>query len=509
MSFRLLPNPPLAPMPPIAERAHPVAPAAVDAIIEAPGVAALRQRLALPGALTVTTGQQPALFLGPLYSLHKALSAAAVANLLEARWARPVVPVFWVAGDDHDWDEARTAHWLDDKGEVTTASLTERDPGAPMTPLWREPLGAQVTRALALFRRTHPESATAAPVIDLLDRHFRPDATVSAAAAGMLAELLAPLGILVLDSTRLAFKRASVPLLLRALREHAGLGSAIVARHADLTRSGRDPGIEHDAGATLVMLDGPDGRDRLVRAGGGFQLRRAGTRLTLTDLEQIASESPERLSANVLLRPVVESQLLASVAYCAGPGELRYLALATAVFQALGVPQPAAVPRWSGLIVDSYADRMAAKFGLTFDDLRDPDHDVLARAAADRMPAPLSAAFRQLREVAASEFGIVAGEAAAIAPPLRRSAEGSQRRVEFEVGRLERRLIRSLKRRHETEFRQLARARTSLLPVGRPQERTLCVAGPLARHGLPLLGAIRDAAQAHYALALEGPPVPA
>lgn len=509
MSFRILPNPPFGPMPPVAERADPVAPAVVDAIVEAPGVAALRQRLALPGALTVTTGQQPALFLGPLYSLHKAISAASVARLLEVRWARPVVPVFWVAGDDHDWDEARTAHWLDDKGEVTTASLPERDPGASMTPLWREPLGAQVTRALASFRRTHPESATAAPVLDLLERHFLPDATVAAATAGMLAELLAPLGILVLDSTRLAFKRASAPLLLRALREHAGLSSAIVTRQLELAQSGRDPGIDHDAGATLVMLDGPDGRDRLVRGGDGFQLRRAGTKLAMADLEQIASESPERLSANVLLRPVLESQLLASVAYCAGPGELRYLALATAVFQALAIPQPAPVPRWSGLIVDSYADRMVDKFGVTIDELRDPHHDVLARAAADRMPASLSAAFRQLRAVAASEFGLVADEAAAIAAPLRRSATGSQRRVDFEVGRLERRLIRSLKRRHEIEFRQLARARTSVLPVGRPQERTLCVAGPLARHGLPLLGAVRDAAMAHFALALEGPPVPA
>ena len=70
------------------------------------------QRLRQPGALAVTTGQQPGLFTGPLYTVHKALSAAALARVLEARWNRPVVPVFWLAGDDHDFAEASTASWI-------------------------------------------------------------------------------------------------------------------------------------------------------------------------------------------------------------------------------------------------------------------------------------------------------------------------------------------------------------------------------------------------------------
>lgn len=509
MTFRIVSNRPLAAMPAVSQRDDAISPAVAAATVPAPGVDALRARLSLPGALTVTTGQQPALFLGPLYTLHKALSAAALARILEARWDRPVIPVFWVAGDDHDWDEARAAHWLDDSGEVVTAALRERDPDAAMTPLWREPLAAEAARALALFRRSHRDSAAAGIAVDLLERHFQPDATVSAASCGMLAELLAPLGVLVLDSTHPAFKRAAAPLLVRAIREREALSTAIRNRHDGLQQDGRDPGIAHDADATLVMLDGPDGRDRLVQAGQGFRLRRAGLSVSLTEIDRIAADEPERLSANVLLRPVLESQLLASVAYCAGPGELRYLRLAAAVFETLGIPRPAPVPRWSGLIVDSYADRMLARFGLTLDALRDPQQDVLAGAAADRMPPRALAALKQLRTGAAEGFKVVADEAGRIAAPLVRSAEGSERRVLFEVERLERRLVRSLKRRHETELRQLVRARTSVLPAGRPQERVLCVAGPLARFGPPLLDAVLEAAASGYRAALEGPLVPA
>ena len=509
MSFRIVSNRALGPMPAIAERKGAVSPSVLPAIVTAAGTEALAARLALPQALTVTTGQQPALFLGPLYTLHKALSAAALAQLLEDRWQRPVVPVFWVAGDDHDWEEARGAHWLDDAGQIVTALLPEREPGAPMTPLWREPLGGNISAIVDRFARGHAASPAAGPILEMLDRCFVPGQTLSSASCRMLAELLAPLGVLVLDSTALPFKRAGAALLLRAVRQHAELSRQLQERAVQLHRAGHDPGVEHDSAATLVMLDGPDGRDRIVSAGSGFRLRRAGQSLALHDLERIAEREPQRLSANVLLRPVLESELLGTVGYCAGPGELRYLALASAVFETLGVPRPAAVPRWSGVIVDSYTDRMLARFGLSLEELRDPARDVLAKAAADRLTPATVAALNDLRRSVREHFEVLGREASAIAAPLERSAEGSERRMEFELSRLERRLVRSLKHRHETELRQLARARTFVLPAGRPQERTLCVAEPLARFGLPLMEAVREAALTGYQSALEGPLVPA
>ncbi len=509
MTFRVVSNPPLGDMPVIEPRADAIAAAVHGAILPAPGADALKSRLAAPGAVTVTTGQQPALFLGPLYTLYKAASAAALAARLEERWGRPVVPVFWLGGDDHDWDEARVAHWLDADGELVTGMLRERPPSAPMTPLWREPLGPEVAELVRQFRTMHEGLVAGGFATDLLQRHFEAGRTISAAAGGMLAELLAPLGVLVLDSTEAGFKRAMAPVLLHAVADRAELSRRLLERAEGLRKQGRAPGVDHEADATLVMLDGPEGRDRIVAADRQLRLRRSGAIVRMDELERIAGEQPERLSPNVLLRPAVESQLLASVAYCAGPGELRYLALATSVFRHLGIAQPARVPRWSGLLVDSYADRMLARFGLSLEALRDPERDVLSQAAADRMPGRAVGALKQLRAVAAEAGHVLTTESASIAEPLARSADGSMRRIEFEVGRLERRMIRALKRRHDTELRQLRRARTSVLPAGRPQERVLCVPEPLARYGPALLEAVRDEAASAYRQALEGPHVPA
>ena len=116
-------------------------PALEPAFVPSPAREAALARLREPGALAVTSGQQPGLFTGPLYTIHKALSTAALARVLERRWGRPVVPIFWLAGDDHDFAEASDASWLTADGALATASLPPRPPEAPLTPMYREPLG--------------------------------------------------------------------------------------------------------------------------------------------------------------------------------------------------------------------------------------------------------------------------------------------------------------------------------------------------------------------------------
>ncbi len=108
------------------------------AVLPGPG----RDRLAAGEVLAVTTGQQPGLFTGPLYTVYKALSAMAWARKLEQERGVPVVPVFWVAGDDHDFAEANHAQVLGRDGEVVNIVLRERPHDAPQLPLFREPCGS-------------------------------------------------------------------------------------------------------------------------------------------------------------------------------------------------------------------------------------------------------------------------------------------------------------------------------------------------------------------------------
>ena len=133
MSFRLVETP-LGILPPLSPpaRGGEAASLPLEAFLPSAAAEAAVARLKRPGALAVTTGQQPGLFGGPLYSVHKALSAAALAAELEAAWDRPVVPVFWLAGDDHHRRRFRplpARQWHPARRGLTRPAALDQDPG--------------------------------------------------------------------------------------------------------------------------------------------------------------------------------------------------------------------------------------------------------------------------------------------------------------------------------------------------------------------------------------------
>src|SRR5437773_10783354 len=155
------------------------------AVLPGPG----RDRLAGGEVLVVTTGQQPALFTGPLYTFHKALSAIALAQRLERERGVPVVPVFWVAGDDHDFAEANHATVLGRDGGLVKIVLRERAHEAPQLPLFREELGPDIRAALAALDAALPDSECKPEVRQLLEACYRSDVSLAEASAEALRQL--------------------------------------------------------------------------------------------------------------------------------------------------------------------------------------------------------------------------------------------------------------------------------------------------------------------------------
>jgi bacillithiol biosynthesis cysteine-adding enzyme BshC len=509
MTLRIVSTPLDAPITDPTPRPGALAPGLEGAFVPSAARDQAVARLRVPGALAITTGQQPGLFTGPLYTLHKALSAAALARLLERRWGRPVVPVFWSAADDHDFAEASHASWLGLDGAVVTVGLSPRPPGAPLTPMYREPLGAGLEPALTLLEQGLPPSEFRDATLEWLRRHYRPEATVAGAYAGALAELVAPAGVVVLDSAHPAVKRAAAPLLLRALEQAAEL-DADLDRHAEAQGvTSRTSGIVVGDGASLVMLEASQGRDRLVAHDGGFTTRRSRERFGLDELRRIAATEPTRLSPNVLLRPVVESALLPTVAYLAGPGELRYFGLTPPVYHRLGVRRQLPLPRWSGLLVEPKVDRVIEKFGVTLEDLLQPGAALEARLVRSRLPAEVLDALAGLRDAVESHYAVLARSAEAIDPTLTRPLQSARQQALTGAQEVEKKLVQHLKKRQETELGQIARARGAVLPNGKPQERVLTAAPFLARYGPGLLDDLVGAIESWYAGALEGASQPA
>ena len=475
-----------------------------EAVVPSPARASALERLAEPGAFAVTTGQQPGLFTGPLYTIHKALSTAALARVLERQWQRPVVPVFWLAGDDHDFVEASHASWISGDGSVKTFQLPPRPADAPLTPMYRELLGPGIEDALETLASDLPASEFRDATLDWLRRHYRPSATVAGSFAGALAEVLAPAGIICLDSTHVAVKRAEARHLIRALGLARDLDRDLESRAEELRLAGIDPGVPVGDGATLVMLEAAQGRDRLVVEDGAFVTRRSRERFDMAALQRIAAAEPERLSPNVLLRPVIESALIPTAAYLAGPGELKYLGLTQPVYERMRVPRQLAMPRWSGILVEPRVDRVLQKFQIDLNELLEPPGALEQRLVRSQLPEEAVRALAAIRTALESGYESLGQSASAIDPTLARPVQGAKNHALSGLQEIERKMIQHLKRRQETELNQIVRARAIVSPENKPQERVLNVAPFLARYGTTLITELCDSIESWYATALEG-----
>jgi len=454
------------------------------------GRAAERLARVAKHGVVVTTGQQPGLFGGPIYTFSKALSALALADALERATGIPTAPVFWAATYDADFAEASVTY-------VAVGERVERlQMAAPPTPdleMCDTPLG-DVGAQLRILEGAAGSVADPA-VLELVRSSYSRDATVGSAFVALLRGVLEPLGIAVLDAAHPAVRAAERPLMLRALERAREVDDALVRRERELRERGHEPQVAHVDGLSLVFDVKHGARERIPIA----PTQQAG-----------ADGSRELLEPNVLLRPVAERAILPTVAYAAGPGELGYFAQVSAVAGALDAAQPLAVPRWSGLIVEPHVRRILARTGLAVDDLREADATLgrLARELLSERVRSALAGYRSALESAAAELSaaVADGDSPLVPQPVLTGARNS---IGHRLDRLERRVVAASKRKHEQLVRDVETARAALFPLGRPQERMLNLMPLLARHGEALLEAMLTSAGEHAAALVEGTLVPA
>ena len=480
----------------VASWANALAPA-----LGASGAAAARLARAADGqGVVVTTGQQPGLFGGPVYTWSKALSALALADALERECGVPVAPVFWAATDDADFEEARST-LVAVPGGVEELRLP--DAGRSAIPMSELPLG-DVTALLGLLSSGSGSAANAGVLDVAREAYGNPSATVGSAYVQLLRSLLEPLGIAVLDASHPSVRAAMHPVMIQALARSGSIAQALDARSAAIRAAGFDPQVEQVPGLTLVSVTSPEGKERVPDA----RARAVA-----------AGAEPGSLGPNVLLRPVAERAILPTVAYLAGPGEIAYFAQVGPVASALGIDAPLALPRWSCTIVEPHIARILDRYAITPDDL-EHENAVEMRLARQAAPPALAQSLGALRDHVGRGLDGVSASAVLDGAPLvdPRVVEGARIAIGHRLDRLERRLVAAMARRSAETARDVATARAALFPRRKPQERALNFLPMLARQGSPLLDGMITEAGRHAARLVApdepaargagGPPIP-
>lgn len=459
------------------------------------------------GTAAVITGQQPGLLTGPLYTIYKTLTVLKLAQKVQEDMGISVVPIFWMASDDHDYDEVASTFLQDRRGEIKRVSL----PGRPATldSLAYLPLPGEARQVVGEMEEILGGSWDSREVSMRLLADLGRSGSLTDWFARIMARLFRESGLIIFDPCLPEAKAEVAPFLQQALLHSSSVTLELEAAEEALRKRGFSPGIEPDRSQSHLFLRHRghrlglhwDEEERLVDRGG-----RLPEPLTVKDVARRMREAPADFSPNAVLRPVVQDHLFPVLAHVAGPGEISYLCQTREVFALFDHQMPIIYPRLSATLVDPQARDLMKEKELSIGDLPDGISDLLIQEMRQLDQLDLEKTFDGLRKHLEEEYRQSLGPLFALDPDLRHLGERNLGRLKDQVSYMERKALQYRRRRHRQMVRSFSALKEGLFPRRRSQETVLNVFSFVGRYGwrvLEELGAL-PLDSGHLVVYLEG-----
>lgn len=437
------------------------------------------------GAAVVVGGQQAGLWTGPLLVIHKAVSIIGAAREASARLGTTIVPVFWIAGEDHDWDEAN--HAIVISAEQELRKLYVERPEGPRTSVSRTVVDeAQWEALLAELGQCLPHSEFKPHMLEKLEELAKGSRSLSDMFARLLAHLFAEEGLVVLDADDRALRAVESPMFRQLLERNDELEWAYASAAAQLKELGYPLQAEVTAGSANLFLFNPangDERTLLFKRDGEFQDRKGIASWSKEELLRIAEEEPWQLSNNVMTRPLMQDYLFPVLATVLGPGEIAYWALTGDAFRTLDMEMPILVPRMSFTLIEGTIAKNMAKYELSFQDVLERFEERKEQWLKGQDILSIEARFGAVKSTFEDMYKPLLELASSIQPGLGKLGETNMAKILEQIGYMESKTADAHNKQFEASIRQLERIRLSLAPAGKPQERVVTMIGYWNRYG--------------------------
>jgi len=448
------------------------------------------ERFSRPGSIVVVAGQQPGLFGGPLYTLYKLMTAASLAREIEASTGVPTVAVFWIASDDHDFEEVRTTYVSD--GGVEPTPLSYPAEAAPRgVSVARIRFGPAVEALVRSAESLAPPSPFRDSVLSRLKAAYAPGRCFAEAFARFVAPIAASEGVLLFDASDEEAKATAMPIFEREVALGGATSAAAKERGEALTAAGYHAQIGRVGNELNLFWHGREREAVRVTESGAFRLATSGQELTASKLMALIRNRPADVSPGVLLRPLVQDYLFPTAAYVGGPAEVAYWAQVYALYPLFDVEPPAIAPRAGATLLEPRVARVLERFHLEWAALAGDAETAVQAGLRAILPDDFGTLFSRERGELEAVFGRLRGAVTAFDPSLEAAVTTTGNRIEREIEGLEKKLMHVWKRRQEESVQQIRRAHGHLFPHGGLQERTVSLLGLASRYGPPFFEHLR------------------
>jgi bacillithiol biosynthesis cysteine-adding enzyme BshC len=397
---------------------------------------------------SVTTGHQLNIFTGPLYFIFKIVTVINTCRQLKARYPESnFVPVYWMASEDHDYEEIKYFKLF---GKKYTWETDQQGAVGRFHTKGLDKLAQEVSGDTKIFTEAYSKRKTLSAAV----RHY-------------VNALFANEGLVVIDGDDRALKSLFADVMREdVLRQNTK--KLVDSTNAALESQGYKTQIFCRDINFFYLASGI--RNRIEKQGDRFTVLDSDLSFSEQEMEKIIAEEPEKLSPNVILRPLYQEMILPNVAYVGGPAEVIYWLQLKQVFDRFKTPFPMIMPRNFGMIMDHEVARKFSKTSLQLKDLFEEKNYLFNHWVLTHSPRNLTVG--QERSAVTELFATLKRRADDIDTTLGPFVGAEGKRALNSLEKIERKLLRAEKRQHGDKLRQIEAVKDHLFPNGGLQERT-------------------------------------
>ena len=415
--------------------------------------------LSSPKTFTVVTGHQLSLFTGPLYFLYKIISVINLCEQLKkAHKGFNFVPVYWMASEDHDFEEinhfnlhGKNIAWNIDSagavGHLSTKGLEE---------------------VLKSFQLELGQSSAAKELADLFRAAYLEHKTLAAATRHLVNALFGKYGLVILDGDDSALKKISESYILQDVKDHVPF-HAVTETIDEWQQKELGYKVQVNPRPINFFYLAPGLRERVEEKDGRYQVLNSDTSFDNSSLQSILADHPERFSPNVIMRPVYQEVVLPNLCYIGGGGEIAYWLEMKRSFEALKVPFPILLLRNSVLLMSEKQYKKMGKLGLNMQDLFLEKHQFINKKV--REISNINIDFGQQKKHLKEQFEALHELAEQTDATFLGAVKAQQRKQEKGLEHLEKRLLRAQKRKLKDQVKRMTDLKVQLFPNDSLQER--------------------------------------
>ena len=318
------------------------------------------------GAFAIVGGQQAGILTGPLYSVHKAITVILLAKQQSEQLSKPVVPLFWIAGEDHDIEEINHTYTIQ-KAKLNKRAYSIRSNKKYMASKTEYNKQEMIKTMQQIFADYGETQFTSSLLQDVL-WHVENNETYTELFTSMMNKMFGKYGLLMIDAADECFRKFESEYFARIVERSETIAKNVVEQELKLSNAGYGTPINATS-SNVNLFYVKEGERHLLEWHEGFARNTvAQVKFTKEELLQLAAQSPENLSNNVVTRPLMQEMTIPVLAFVGGPGELAYWATLKPAFEILDLQMPIFKPRLHMTIVSRKVQALFELLNVTVED---------------------------------------------------------------------------------------------------------------------------------------------